>query len=197
MLSVKQLNENVVYHFLTQLYQNVMEAYDLEILQDRQSAPRPTDASGYLRTYVYFRVESPRGLQWQTKDIVEDSGGNVAERTITQRQVKIKLNFLGAHAVDAATYFDHAINSELAYAALRPTIDGRVVEFQYNGHTDPVDLTEVEQTKWVARVEYDVLLGYVDNEDFKIDVFQNVEAELKVSDGETVVPVTVKTIIGE
>jgi len=197
MLSIKQLNEDVVYHFLTQLYQNVLDTYNLEILQDRQSAPRPTDASGYLRTYVYYRVESPRGLQWQTKDLVEDSSGNVAERTITQRQVKIKLNFLGAHASDAASYFDHAINSELAYSALRPTIDGKVVEFQYNGHTDPVDLTEIEQTKWVARVEYDVLLGYVDKVDFSMDVFQNVEAELDVSDGETVVPVTVKTIIGE
>lgn len=197
MLTIKQLNEDVVFHFLTQLYQNVVATYDIVLLQDRQSAPRPTDAEGYLRTYVYYRVESPRGLQWQTQKIVEDSSGNIAERTITQRQIKVKLNFLGAHASDAAAYFDHAINSELAYSALRPTIDGKVVEFQYNGHTDPVDLTEIEQTKWVARVEYDVLLGYVDDEDFELDVFQNVEVEADVSDGETVVPVTVKTLIGE
>lgn len=197
MLTAKQLNEDVIYHFLSQLYQKVDEVYDLTILQDRQSAPRPTDAQGYLKTYVYYRVDSPRGLQWQTKKLVEDSEGNIAEKTITQRQLRVKLNFLGAHAVDAATYFDHAINSELAYSALRPTIDGKVVEFQYNGHTDPVDLTEIEQTKWVARVEYDVLLGYVDDENFDIDVFQNVEVEVDATDGETVVPVTVKTLIGE
>lgn len=196
MLSVVKLNDDVVYHFLTSLYQDVMQRYDLVILQDRQSAPRPTDSEGYLRTYIYYRVDAPHTLQWQSKKIVEVNNKSV-QRTISQKQMHIRLNFLGQHAVDASNYFNHAINSVLAEVALKPVIDGTAYEFQYNGHTDPVDLTEIEQTKWVARVEYEVLLGYVDTEDFDIDTFSNVEATEYITDGITTKPIIVNTTIGD
>ena len=45
----------------------------------------------------------------------------------------------------------------MADEALHPVINGEVVEFQYNNHTQPVDLTEIEQSKWVARYEYEIV----------------------------------------
>lgn len=196
MLDIKTLNTKVVQHFLETLYQNVMKRYNLVILQDRQSAPRPTDSQGELRTYVYYRVDAPHTLQWQSKTIVEKADG-IYQDTISQKQMHIRVNFLGKHAVDAANYFNHAINSVLADAALNPTIDGQRVAFQYNGHTDPVDLTEVEMTKWVARVEYEVLLGYLDHEEFLIDTFNQIEVTEIVSDGITAKPIIVKSKLGE
>lgn len=196
MLDVKILNTKVCQYFFEQLFQNVMDRYHLVILQDRQSAPRPTDAEGYLKTYIYYRVDAPHTLQWQHKEMVTKEDG-IYQSTISQKQMHIRVNFLGKHAVDAANYFNHAINSVLAYTALRPQVDGNIVEFQYNGHTDPVDLTEIEMTKWVARVEYEVLLGYVDHEDFLIDTFTNVEATMLVSDGITAKPIIVKSNLGE
>lgn len=193
MLSIKLLNTKVAQHFLEVLYSPVIDDMDLVILQDRQSAPRPTDESGNLRNYVYYRVDAPRTLQWQTKRL-QEKDGTIKEITIAQKQLRLKLNFLGQRANDAANYFNHAINSNLAYDALRPVINGVTYEFQYNGHTDPVDLTEVEQTKWLARVEYDVLLGYIDSADFNIDVFTDVETEVDVSDGLSVKPIIVTTI---
>ena len=166
MLDIKLLNTKVIQYFLEQLYQNVIDRYNLAILQDRQSAPRPTDAAGNIKTYVYYRVDAPHTLQGQTKELVTKSDGTY-QATITQKQMHVRINFLGPHAIDAANYFDHAINSVLAYQALRPTVNDTVVELQYNGHTDPTDLTEIEMTKWISRVEYEVLLGYIDREDFK------------------------------
>lgn len=196
MLDVKILNTKVVQNFLEQLYQNVMQKYNLVILQDRQSAPRPTDADGYLKTYIYYRVDAPHTLQWQTKTLTEKADG-IYQNTISQKQMHIRVNFLGKHAVDAANYFDHAINSILSDGALTPVVNGQTVEFQYNGHTDPVDLTEIEMSKWVARVEYEVLLGYTDSEEFLIDTFTEVEVTEIVSDGITAKPIIVKSKLGE
>lgn len=197
MLSVKLLNTKVVQHILETLYQDVKDTYGIVILQDRQSAPRPLDEQGNIKNYIYYRVETPRTLQWQSKELVDTDNGHTVQRTISQKQLSVRINFLGTHAVDVANYFDHAINSVLSYTALRPEINGTTIEFQYNGHTEPVDLTEIEQTKWVARVEYEVLFGYVDHADFDIDTFNDVEADVDVTDGVTTKTIIVKTKLGE
>lgn len=174
MLDIKTLNTQVLYNFFATLFQYKLDEYSLVILQDRQSNARPVNPDGTLKTYLFYRVESPIAIQWQTTRIValEDA---YFQRTITQRQLTVQVNYLGANAANAAAYFDHAINSELAYTALRPYINDSVFELQYNNHTPAVDLTEIEQTKWVSRYQSTLKLGYVDYEDFPIDVFDKVE----------------------
>lgn len=177
MLDIQTLNTKVLQHFFTTLYKDKLKEFDLVIMQDRQSTARPVDATGMLKTYLFYRVESPQTVQWQTKVLLDDESGEsgeLIERTVSQKDLHVTVNFLGKNAATAASYFDHAINSSYAEEALRPTIDGRVVEFQYNNHTQPVDLTEIEQSKWVARYEYEIVLGYVDVQDFPIDVFDDV-----------------------
>ena len=192
MLDIQTLNTKVLQHFFTTLYRNKIQEFDLVIMQDRQSTARPVDDNGMLKTYLFYRVLSPNAIQWQTKELL-DNDDTVTERTISQKDLHVVVNFLGKNAATAASYFDHAINSSLADEALHPVINGEVVEFQYNNHTQPVDLTEIEQSKWVARYEYEIVLGYVDTQDFPIDVFENVEVTEQVVDGYTAKPIIIKT----
>lgn len=190
MLDIKTLNTKVLQHFFSTLYRNKIEEYNLVIMQDRQSTARPVDDNGMLKTYLFYRVESPRAVQWQTKNLIED-GENLSERTTSQKDLHIIVNFLGKNAASAATYFDHAINSSLSDEALKPVIDGKTVEFQYNSHTQPVDLTEIELSKWVARYEYEIVLGYLDSQDFPIDVFEEVEVTEQVVAGIPAKPIVI------
>lgn len=195
-LTIQQLNEDVVYHFLETLFSEVAEQYQICILQDRQSAPRPTDTKGFLKNYLYFRTETPRTVQQMTQELVDEEG-KTYQRTISQKQLVITANFIGKDAGTLATYFDHAINSELAYSALRPVVDGRVVEFQYRNHSDPVDLTEIEQTKFLARYQYEIRLGFVDVQDFPIDVFDTMEVKETIQAADSIVSVSSIIIKGE
>lgn len=192
MLDIQTLNTKVLQHFFTTLYKDKVNEFDLIIMQDRQSTARPVDANGMLKTYLFYRVETPRTIQWQTKTLMEE-GVRFVERTISQKELHVIVNFLGKNAATAASYFDHAINSVLAADALKPVINGESYEFQYNSHTQPVDLTEIEQSKWVARYEYEIVLGYVDTEDFPIDVFNDVEVtEQVVAEGIPAKPIVIK-----
>ena len=199
-LTIQELNKDVAYHFLETLFADVSEENALQILQDRQSAPRPIDEKGNLQNYIFFRVDTPRTLQQMTKEVV-DENGKTYERTISQKQLRITLNFVGKNAGTLATYLDHAINANLLYTALRPVIGGRVVQFEYNNHSDPVDLTAVENAKYLARYQMELFLGYLDAQDFGIDVFDTVEITEQVECGSadgtdgTSGTITQKTII--
>lgn len=197
MLDIQTLNTKVVHHFFKTLYKDKIQEFDLVILQDRQDTARPMNEYGMLKTYVFYRVEAPQAVQWQTKVLLDpeesDESGELIERTISQKDLHITVNFLGKNAATAASYFDHAINSSYAAEALHVTIDGHDIEFQYNSHTQPVDLTEIEQSKWVARYEYEIVLGYVDIQDFPIDVFDAVEVTEQVVDGIAAKPIIIKT----
>lgn len=199
-LTIQELNKDVAYHFLETLFADVAEENALQILQDRQSAPRPIDEKGNLQNYIFFRVDTPRTLQQMTKELV-DENGKTYERTISQKQLRITLNFVGKNAGTLATYLDHAINANLLYTALRPVIGGRVVQFEYNNHSDPVDLTAVENAKYLARYQMELFLGYLDAQDFGIDVFDTVEITEQVESGSadgtagTSGTITQKTII--
>ena len=199
-LTIQELNKDVAYHFLETLFADVAEENALQILQDRQSAPRPIDKKGNLQNYIFFRVDTPRTLQQMTKELV-DENGKTYERTISQKQLRITLNFVGKNAGTLATYLDHAINANLLYTALRPVIGGRVVQFEYNNHSDPVDLTAVENAKYLARYQMELFLGYLDAQDFGIDVFDTVEITEQVESGSadgtagTSGTITQKTII--
>ena len=196
-LTIQELNKDVAYHFLETLFADVAEENALQILQDRQSAPRPIDEKGNLQNYIFFRVDTPRTLQQMTKELV-DENGKTYERTISQKQLRITLNFVGKNAGTLATYLDHAINANLLYTALRPVIGGRVVQFEYNNHSDPVDLTAVENAKYLARYQMELFLGYLDAQDFGIDVFDTVEITEQVEGGSadgTAGTITQKTII--
>ena len=199
-LTIQELNKDVAYHFLETLFADVAEENALQILQDRQSAPRPIDEKGNLQNYIFFRVDTPRTLQQMTKELV-DENGKTYERTISQKQLRITLNFVGKNAGTLATYLDHAINANLLYTALRPVIGGRVVQIEYNNHSDPVDLTAVENAKYLARYQMELFLGYLDEQDFGIDVFDTVEITEQVEGGSadgtdgTSGTITQKTII--
>lgn len=199
-LTIQELNKDVAYHFLETLFADVAEENALQILQDRQSAPRPIDEKGNLQNYIFFRVDTPRTLQQMTKEVV-DENGKTYERTISQKQLRITLNFVGKNAGTLATYLDHAINANLLYTALRPVIGGRLVQFEYNNHSDPVDLTAVENAKYLARYQMELFLGYLDAQDFGIDVFDTVEITEQVECGSadgtdgTSGTITQKTII--
>ena len=196
-LTIQELNKDVAYHFLETLFADIAEENALQILQDRQSAPRPIDEKGNLQNYIFFRVDTPRTLQQMTKELV-DENGKTYERTISQKQLRITLNFVGKNAGTLATYLDHAINANLLYTALRPVIGGRVVQFEYNNHSDPVDLTAVENAKYLARYQMELFLGYLDEQDFGIDVFDTVEITEQVECGSadgTAGTITQKTII--
>lgn len=199
-LTIQELNKDVAYHFLETLFADIAEENALQILQDRQSAPRPIDEKGNLQNYIFFRVDTPRTLQQMTKELV-DENGKTYERTISQKQLRITLNFVGKNAGTLATYLDHAINANLLYTALRPVIGGRVVQFEYNNHSDPVDLTAVENAKYLARYQMELFLGYLDEQDFGIDVFDTVEITEQVEGGSadgtdgTAGTITQKTII--
>lgn len=190
MLDIQTLNTKVLQHFFTTLYKDKIAEYDLVIMQDRQSTARPVDENGMLKTYLFYRVEAPRDVQWQTKRMI-DTADNIAQRTITQKNLHIRVNFLGKNAATAASYFDHAINSVYADEALHPVIDGEQVEFQYNSHTQTVDLTELELSKWVARYEFEIILGYVDTQDFPLDVFEEVEITEQVDAGTPAKPIVI------
>ena len=181
-LTIQELNKDVAYHFLETLFADIAEENALQILQDRQSAPRPIDEKGNLQNYIFFRVDTPRTLQQMTKELVDEKG-KTYERTISQKQLRITLNFVGKNAGTLATYLDHAINANLLYTALRPVIGGRVVQFEYNNHSDPVDLTAVENAKYLARYQMELFLGYLDAQDFGIDVFDTVEITEQVEGG--------------
>lgn len=196
-ITIQELNKDVAYHFLETLFADIAEENALQILQDRQSAPRPIDEKGNLQNYIFFRVDTPRTLQQMTKELV-DENGKTYERTISQKQLRITLNFVGKNAGTLATYLDHAINANLLYTALRPVIGGRVVQFEYNNHSDPVDLTAVENAKYLARYQMELFLGYLDAQDFGIDVFDTVEITEQVEGGSadgTAGTITQKTII--
>ena len=196
-ITIQELNKDVAYHFLETLFADIAEENALQILQDRQSAPRPIDENGNLQNYIFFRVDTPRTLQQMTKELV-DENGKTYERTISQKQLRITLNFVGKNAGTLATYLDHAINANLLYTALRPVIGGRVVQFEYNNHSDPVDLTAVENAKYLARYQMELFLGYLDEQDFGIDVFDTVEITEQVECGSadgTAGTITQKTII--
>ena len=196
-LTIQELNKDVAYHFLETLFADIAEENALQILQDRQSAPRPIDEKGNLQNYIFFRVDTPRTLQQMTKELV-DENGKTYERTISQKQLRITLNFVGKNAGTLATYLDHAINANLLYTALRPVIGGRVVQFEYNNHSDPVDLTAVENAKYLARYQMELFLGYLDAQDFGIDVFDTVEITEQVESGSAdgkAGTITQKTII--
>lgn len=199
-LTIQELNKDVAYHFLETLFADIAEENALQILQDRQSAPRPIDEKGNLQNYIFFRVDTPRTLQQMTKELVDEKG-KTYERTISQKQLRITLNFVGKNAGTLATYLDHAINANLLYTALRPVIGGRVVQFEYNNHSDPVDLTAVENAKYLARYQMELFLGYLDEQDFGIDVFDTVEITEQVEGGSadgtdgTSGTITQKTII--
>lgn len=199
-LTIQELNKDVAYHFLETLFADIAEENALQILQDRQSAPRPIDEKGNLQNYIFFRVDTPRTLQQMTKELVDEKG-KTYERTISQKQLRITLNFVGKNAGTLATYLDHAINANLLYTALRPVIGGRVVQFEYNNHSDPVDLTAVENAKYLARYQMELFLGYLDAQDFGIDVFDTVEITEQVEGGSadgtdgTSGTITQKTII--
>ena len=199
-LTIQELNKDVAYHFLETLFADIAEENALQILQDRQSAPRPIDEKGNLQNYIFFRVDTPRTLQQMTKELV-DENGKTYERSISQKQLRITLNFVGKNAGTLATYLDHAINANLLYTALRPVIGGRVVQFEYNNHSDPVDLTAVENAKYLARYQMELFLGYLDAQDFGIDVFDTVEITEQVEGGSadgtdgTSGTITQKTII--
>ena len=199
-LTIQELNKDVAYHFLETLFADVAEENALQILQDRQSAPRPIDEKGNLQNYIFFRVDTPRTLQQMTKELV-DENGKTYERTISQKQLRITLNFVGKNAGTLATYLDHAIDANLLYTASRPVIGGRVVQFEYNNHSDPVDLTAVENAKYLARYQMELFLGYLDAQDFGIDVFDTVEITEQVECGSadgtdgTSGTITQKTII--
>ena len=199
-LTIQELNKDVAYHFLETLFADIAEENALQILQDRQSAPRPIDEKGNLQNYIFFRVDTPRTLQQMTKELVDEKG-KTYERTISQKQLRITLNFVGKNAGTLATYLDHAINANLLYTSLRPVIGGRVVQFEYNNHSDPVDLTAVENAKYLARYQMELFLGYLDAQDFGIDVFDTVEITEQVEGGSadgtdgTSGTITQKTII--
>ena len=196
-IKIQELNNDVAYHFVETLFADIAEENALQILQDRQSAPRPIDEKGNLQNYIFFRVDTPRTLQQMTKELV-DENGKTYERTISQKQLRITINFVGKNAGTLATYLDHAINANLLYTALRPVIGGRVVQFEYNNHSDPVDLTAVENAKYLARYQMELFLGYLDAQDFGIDVFDTVEITEQVEGGSadgTSGTITQKTII--
>lgn len=189
--TIQQLNKDVAYHFLETLFAGIAEENNLQILQDRQSAPRPVDEKGNNQNYIFFRVDTPRTLQQMTQELVsvDEESGNARtyQRTISQKQLRITLNFVGKNAGTLAGYFDHAINSELLYTALRPVVSiggatPSVKQFEYNNHTDPVDLTSIENAKYLARYQFEVFLGYTDIQDFPIDYFDTVEVTERIED---------------
>ena len=72
------------------------------------------------------------------------------------------------------------------------------MQFEYNNHSDPVDLTAVENAKYLARYQMELFLGYLDAQDFGIDVFDTVEITEQVEGGSvdgTAGTITQKTII--
>lgn len=191
MLGANDLNKEVVYHFFSILFSNVVNQWNLVILQDRQNSPRPLDSEGEIKNYLFYRVDDPITLQWNSKEIVEKDN-KFYERTISQKQVNIVVNCLGKNSIDIANYFHHAINSNLGYSALRATIDNKVITLQYNNSSTPVDLTDIENTKFIQRTQFEVKLGYTDYEDFVIDTFNKLEVEEKVSDGTFAKPIIIR-----
>lgn len=193
MLTIDELNSDVLFHFFSTLYADKIEEYNLVILQDRQSVARPLTGNGELKTYLFYHAMSPKAVEWQ-KTAIKGAEGAEVERTIGQKDLRVVVNFLGQNAASAAAYFDHAINSNLAYSALRPIVGDRVYEFQYNNHTEAIDLSELELKKWVSRWQMEIVLGFVDSADFAIDVFSKIEVEQKIETGGVPAkPIIVKT----
>lgn len=183
MLSNTDLVTKVVYPMLAELMSGFGK--QVTIIEDNQDAPRPLDKNGYINSYLFFKVLPLKQIMWPRKKLIN----NNTQRTYSQYEMTITLNMLGVLANDISNYLVDAVASVLgSYAFNR---DG--VQIYYTNLTDPLDLTSIENAKWVKRVQRNMVFGYRDHNDFEIDSFDRIEGETIIDNGVTQKVIVIKS----
>lgn len=183
MLSNTDLVTKVVYPMLAELMSGFSE--QVTIIEDNQDAPRPLNREGYINNYLFFKVLPLKQIMWPRKKLIN----NNTQRTYSQYEMTVTLNMLGTLANDVNNYLVDACASILGSYAFNQ--DG--VQIYYTNLTDPIDLTSIENSKWVKRVQRNMVFGYRDHNDFAIDSFDRVESETIIDNGVTQKVIVIKS----
>lgn len=182
MLSNTDIVTKVVYPALSTLMSGF--AGNVAIIEDNQDAPRPLDEFGFIKNYVFFKVLPMKQTMWPGQELV----GTEIERMHGQYELTVTLNMLGTLANDINNYLVDAVASVLGDVAFKQN----GVQIYYNYLTDPVDLTEIENNKWVKRVQRDLVFGYRDTNDFEMGSFTEIEGKIAIDNGITQKVVVIK-----
>lgn len=177
MLSNDDLVTKIAYGILVDLMEQFPQNDSVTIIEDNQDAPRPVSSKGYMNNYLFFKVLPLKQVEWPSGNMIDSEN----QRLTAIRQMTITLNALGTLANDVSNYLTDAIASVQGDIAF----DREGVKIYFNGITDPIDLTSIENKKWVKRVQRDLILGFQDTNDFRVGSFKEVEATLKIDNGIT------------
>lgn len=182
MLNTTQLSTLVIAPMLEELF-NEFE-FDVDIIEDNQDVPRPLSNKGFIKDYIFYKLLPMKQISWPQDSLITEA----KQELRGEYELTVMLNMLGEHAGDMSNYLVDAIASirgSIAFAK-------NGVQLYYNTLTDPVDLTEIENTKWVKRVQRNIVFGYRDTNTFTVGSFTDVEYSTVIDNG-----ITQKVIISK
>lgn len=163
MISAFDIEERV-YEYLNALYNGNQgqfgfgEAASSCFFVDRQTnAPRLAAS-----TLLYYRVDSPEkvGNAFGDRPYIDRTTG--IEKIDIHKRVRVTVNILSkvkSKAKDAMTYLEVINQSSRHYEAAYNTGDFYFPMYDFGR---PRDLTAIETSTWVERIETDVYFNYVD-----------------------------------
>lgn len=183
MLSNTDISTTIIAPVLTELLSEFGQS--VYVIEDNQDIPRPLDQNGYVKNYLFYKVLPLKQLDWPKEELKNTN----KQKMIGQYELTVKLNILGVYANDISNYLVNTIASIHGDIAFKR---GNV-ELYYNTITDPVDLTEIENTKWIKRVSRDLVFGYQDENEFTIDSFNEINNQMVIDNGVTQKVIIVKT----
>lgn len=175
MLSNTQLSTTIIAPALEELFKEF--DYSIDIIEDNQDVPRPLSSSGFIKNYLFYKILPLKQISWPNGSMID----TVNQKMLGEYELTVMLNMLGEHASDMNNYLIDTIASVHGDIAFHRN----GVQLYYNTLTDPIDLTEIENTKWVKRVQRNIIFGYKDTNTFTVGSFTDVEHSVVVDNGIT------------
>ena len=182
MLSNTQLSTTLIAPALEELFKEF--TYNIDIIEDNQDVPRPLSSEGFIKDYLFYKLLPLKQISWPNDSMIN----NVNQKMLGEYELTVVLNMLGEHANDMNNYLVDTIAS--VHGDIAFSTNG--AKLYYNTLTDPIDLTMVENTKWVKRVQRNMIFGYKDTNTFTVGSFTDVEYSVVVDNG-----ITQKVIISK
>jgi len=191
MIENATLLTKVINPFLETLLKNKKSAWNLQIIEARQSVARPLNDDNSNKNYVFYRLlpETELGLESSSETTTEEGDATImTQKTSAIRELVVCIDCLGTRASDIHNYILHAFNSNLYPAASEyKDLD---LKLYFNGISNAQDLTELENNKFLNRVYFELEFTYESSEDFSQDYFETLEINQKVVEGKNVVTQT-------
>ena len=182
MLNNTQLSTMVIAPALDELFSEF--EFALDIIEDNQDVPRPLSSGGYIKDYLFYKILPMKQISWPSESMKNE----VMQDIRGEFELTVMLNMLGEHANDMNNYLIDTIAS--VHGDIAFTKGG--VQLYYNSLTDPIDLTEIENTKWVKRIQRNMIFGYKDTNTFTVGSFTDVSHTMVIDNG-----ITQKVIISK